>query len=177
MKSTGLLFLITTPLILAGCAATVTTRVSGEGAGLAPPARLAFLATDEDAPVADAAAAAALADALRAAGYSVADDADYLIDFALAARPAAFGVHAGGSTAPLSAAKRKKPLQSCKDHTHRLTLTIADRKTGNTLYRGSAEEHHCKATLAESRAALISAVVGDLKKPGGARVLKRGGKD
>jgi hypothetical protein len=177
MRSAALPLLISVPLMLAGCASSVMTRVSGEGAGIAPPARLAFLKADEDAPAADEATAKALADALRAQGYSVADDADYLIDFALAQRPAALGITTAGSTTPISAATVRKPLQSCKDNTHRLTVTVADRKTGAMLYRGSAEEHHCKATLAESRGALIDAVVADLKKPGGARVLKRGGRE
>jgi hypothetical protein len=176
MRSAALPLLISVPLMLAGCASSVMTRVLGEGAGIAPPAQLAFLKADEDAPAADEATAKALADALGAQGYKVADDADYLIDFALAQRPAALSI-ATGSNAPLSPAKKAKPLQSCKDNTYRLTVTVADRKTGATLYRGSAEEHHCKATLAESRGALIDAVVADLKKPGGARVLKRGGRE
>ncbi len=177
MRPAASFFLISTVLLLTGCAQTVTTRVAGEGAGLTPPARLAFLTADEDAPATDEATAAALANALRAQGYGFADDADYLIDFALAERPAALGITTTGSTAPISAAKARKPLQSCKDNTHRLTVTVADRKTGTILYNGSAEEYHCKTTLAESRGALISAVIADLKKPGGVRMLKHAGRE
>ncbi len=156
-------------ILAAGTAVLRRMRARG-GAHNIPPA-------EEDTPIADAATAAALTEALRAQGYVVADDGAYLVDFALAERPAATSVSTGESTAPLSAAKKRKPLQSCKDQTHRLTLTVADRKSGATVYRGSAEEHHCKATLAENTATLIGAIVADLKQPGGVRVLKRGGRN
>ncbi len=172
-----MLVLMALPLAMTGCTTAITTRVSGNGAGLAPPARLAIAPADEDAPLVDGETQSILGAALSKRGYMVSDEGDYILDFSLADRPAAMGASIGQSGPSLSAVKTKKPLQSCKDRTHRLTILIADRKSGQTVYQGGAEEHHCKGSLADSRAAMVNALVADIRQPGGVRLLSRKGKE
>jgi hypothetical protein len=162
-------------LSLAGCSTPIMTRVSGMGAGVAPPARLSIIAAEEDGPAIDGETQAALAAALTKQGYAVESDGDYILDFSFADRPATIGVSVGQADT-LSGAKAKKPLQSCKERTHRLTLLIVERKTGQPVYRSGAEEHHCKGTLAESRNALINAVVSDIKQPVPEHLIPRNGR-
>ncbi len=162
--------------IVTGCAGPLQTRGFGSGPGVPAGARLSIIAAEEDGPPVDAATHRALAATLTRAGFSVGDDGAYMVDFSLAERPATMGVTPGKTERALSAAKGRKPLQSCQDRTHRFTLVILDRKTGETAYRGDAEEHHCRATLDDSRPHLIDAVVADLKQPKGVYELSRPGK-
>lgn len=164
-------------VIAAGCAGPLQTRGFGAGPGVPAGARLAMIAPEEDSPPVDATTGTALAAALTRQGYRVGDDGAYVVDFSLAERPATMGVTPSKAERALSAAKARKPLQSCQDRTHRFTLVILDRKTGEAAYRGDAEEHHCRATLDDSRTHLIEAVVADLKQPKGAYQLTRPGKE
>lgn len=161
--------------LASSCAGPVKTRITGTGPGVRPPAALSFLASEEDSPKPDPATEAALRAALQQAGFSVTTDADYTVDYAVAERPSGYGVSAAPGGEWLSEEKAKRPFSSCKERTHRITLTVVERKTGTPLYRGSAEEHHCRATLPESKGALIAAILADLQAPQGKREVRRKG--
>lgn len=125
----------------------------------------------------DAATETALRSALQKAGYALAHDAPYLVDYSVAERSARTGISSKPGGEWLSEEEPKQPLFSCKQKTHRITFTITERATGAALYTGSAEEHHCRATLAESRDALIKAILSDVPQPAGKRVLRRAGRN
>lgn len=157
-------------LFAGGCVSPVTTRVSATGPGLAPAAQLAFAVPEDDAPAQDAPTQAAIEAALQARGYRVVDDGAYLIDFGVADRMEALGVDA---QAALSPPPQRKWLSSCKRRTTRLTMTVTNRKSGETLFRGSAEETQCPSKVAAGAQALVALLLDDLEQPRGTRVLKR----
>jgi hypothetical protein len=164
-------------LLVSGCASPVVTRVSSTGRGLAPPTQLAFGSPDDDAPAADAQTQAELDSALRARGYSIGAEAEYLIDFSLADRPASLRIATSKPDLPSSGVKKHRFLARCTARSHRLTLVVVDHKTGETAFRGAAEENHCKGSLEKSRAALIEALVADLKNPRGDHYQPRSGQN
>jgi hypothetical protein len=163
-------------LAAGGCSTSVITRVNGAGAGVAPPARIAILVPEDDGAPNDLLTRSMMEAAFAKKGYVVAADGDYVADFSLADRPAGIGISQAKTESWLSPSKKRAPFQSCQDRTHRLTVVVVDRKTGQTVYRGGAEEHHCRGTLAQSRDALVQAVVADVQQPKGEQQIPRSGK-
>jgi hypothetical protein len=164
-------------LCIAGCAHPIVTRISGTGVGVASSARLSFLVSEPDAPQIDPAARKALTDRLLAKGYTVVDSGDHLLDFSLSDRVATMGVRGEAPGSWLSNTKAKRPFQPCANRVHRVTLVVVEQASGNIVYRGQAEEYHCKATLQDSVSALVDAVVVNMAKPLGMHVLTRKGRN
>jgi hypothetical protein len=158
-------------LLVTSSCAQPGMRIATSGPGVLPAAHLAFLESDEDAPVVDMQTRQLIEAALIRQGYQLAADGEFVVDFSLAERSAEMGVSPGAPNAWLSSAKKKTMFQSCKDRIHRLTLLVTDRRTGQLVFRGGAEQSHCKGSLATSRTALVDAVVADLKKPMGDRQI------
>lgn len=103
-------------------------------------------------------------DGLAERGFSVSDTAPLLLQIALAERPADMSMMLGEneSQRAIATAKLQKPLQSCNDREHRLTLTILDVASGAIAYRGTAAEYHCKGVIADSLPHLVEAALADL---------------
>jgi hypothetical protein len=172
-QSLGFALLIILALGTGGCARPVETRIAGIGVGLTPPARVAALVPDEDGPAVDLKTQAIVEAALVRQAYVVVTDGDYLFDFSLSDRPTAVGIVSGAGGQPLSAAKPGKATKSCAKRTHRMTLSVVNSKTGQVVYRGSAEEYHCRGALGESATALADALAVDLKRPKSAAISRR----
>jgi hypothetical protein len=164
-------------LHIGGCAQPIMTRVSGVGSGVMPSARLSFLVPEPDSPVMDPTVRKALTDRLTTRGYAVVEGGDHMLDVSLSDRAATMGVRGEAAGSWMSGSKAKRPLQSCANRVHRLTLAVVKQATGVVVYRGQAEEHHCKGTLQESMLALVDAVVADMTKPAGTAVLTRTGRN
>lgn len=166
-------------ILLAGCAGPVTTRSGIAGLPIAHGAAFALAPAPEGAGSTAEAARAAVVDALARQGYRLAADAPLRIEVALAEREAKVDVRplSGPLSGPvLSPAKSQRPLQDCRDRTHRLTLVAYDpARPGVT--RTWAEEHHCKGTLAASLPVLADQAVTALAAAVPERVTKRTGKD
>ncbi len=175
-KNYMILVIVALALISAGCASPVQTRLAGNGAGVAPAARLVVLAAEEDGPLDNAALLSAIKVRLAGLGYSVAADGEYILDFALSARSADISVSASSDKAATTGPK-KNFLQSCKPQVHSLTLVALNRDSGDVAYRGAAEELHCRGTLAESLPHLVDALATDITRPGGIRLLSRKGRN
>jgi hypothetical protein len=97
-------------------------------------------------------------------GYQFSPEASILVHVALSDRPADIAVAAGVKDAEqtLSAAKRQKRFQSCKDQEHRLTISLFDQSRGTQLYSGNAAEYHCKGTVAQSVPFLVETALSGL---------------
>lgn len=162
-------------ILLAGCAGPVATRSGIAGPPIGPGAAFALAPMAEGAGSTAEAARAAVAEALARQGYRLAVDAPLRIEVAIAEREAQVDVRPL-SGAALSPAKSQRPLQDCRDRTHRLTLVAYDpARPGVT--RTWAEEHHCKGALAASLPVLADQAVTALAAAAPERVTKRAGKD
>ncbi len=171
----GLLF--GAAMAVSGCARPIETRLTSAGTGLLAPAQMTAFVPDEDGPAVDLKIQAVIEAALVSHAYRVSPDADYLFDFSLSNRPAAVGISFSPDGSSQSPGKSRKATKSCANRTHRMTLSVVDRKTGQSVYRGSAEEHHCRAALSESAAALADILAADLKLPQTNKILRRKGRN
>lgn len=103
---------------------------------------------------------------LNERGYQSSPDASILVHVALSDRPADIAIDAGEKDAELSisTSKKQKRFQSCKDHEHRLTISLFDQARGTKLYSGSAAEYHCNGTIAQSLPFLAKAALAGLDR-------------
>lgn len=92
-------------------------------------------------------------------------------------RDAALSVGGAAGLTDLAAAKKQKPLQSCKDKEYRFGVTLTRVADGAEIYRGRAAEYHCKMTLVEALPKLVDAALADVGAPRGAYTLSRKGVD
>jgi len=140
-------------LTLAGCGGPIETRVQTHM--VAPiSAQKHFMfssASEPDAKIIKS-ARGMVGDMLAAKGFQHMDAAQMLIQIGLADRPASIAVSVGedGETMPIAGQKEQKPLQSCRDREHRLTITMIDQTNGAILYSGAASEYHCKGKIEAS---------------------------
>ncbi|MEM8919265.1 MAG: hypothetical protein AAGE37_10430 [Pseudomonadota bacterium] len=171
---------ILTATLVAGCAGPIETRISTQaGAPLPDDRTYNFGSVAEQDNDLHKAAREMVDSALKSRGFRAVENAAILVDLTLADRPADISITVGEDTeqAVLAEVKQQKPLQSCKDREHRLTVTIADRVTGTSLYSGAAAEYHCKGTMAESLPHLVRGAMAEFGSGTGARqfVRTRGG--
>ena len=78
-----------------------------------------------------------------------------LVDIALSDRPAEIAITAGDGRSTVAAAKERKPLQSCADREHRISVVLFALPDGRKLYTGNAAEYHCSGTMAQSLPFLV----------------------
>lgn len=165
----SLSWILASAVAVSGCAGPIQTRVQTHQV-IAAPVQKKFTTSPVDA-VANRDLAMArdmVAKSLSERGYESSPDASILLHVALSNRPADIAVDAGAENAEqsISAAKKQKTFQSCKDREHRLTVSLFDQVRGNKLYSGSAAEYHCKGTIAQSLPHLIDSALSGLdEKP------------
>lgn len=162
-------------VLLPGCSGPIETRIDSTGEGLPRGASLASPLAPPGEPASEwGIARDSVVTALRAAGHDLLADSALVLDVGVSTRPAATAIGSvpGG---PSSAAKRQRLLQSCRDQVQRLVVTIVDRTSGRLLYRGSAEEYHCKAELSRTLPLLAARAVADAEHPGRSRTERRSG--
>lgn len=102
--------------------------------------------------------------ALAAKGGTRTENGVFLVQLALADRPASLTISAGEKEKKhvLAAAKEKELLQSCDDSEHRFSISLLDQRTGLIAYRGDALEYHCKGTLNGSLPHLVKAALSQM---------------
>lgn len=171
----AILTILTTALV-AGCAGPIETRIATR-AGTPLPDNQTYSfgsVAKQDNDLHRSARELVVSD-LKSRGFRTDEDAAVLVDLTLADRPAdiAITVGEGEDQTLLVDVKQRKPLQSCKDREHRLTVTIADRISGTTLYSGTAAEFHCKGTLEQSLPHLVRGAMADFGSGSGNRQFIR----
>ncbi|MEO9467575.1 DUF4136 domain-containing protein [Parasphingorhabdus sp.] len=150
--------------VLSGCSGPIETRVTTHSvAPLPQPEKYGFGDVSDQSNEHYETARNLVGAALKRKGLQMADDAPMLVDIGLAERPASISVSVGedSDTAIVAAQKEKKPLQSCDDKEHRLTVSIVDRATGQMVYSGTAAEYHCKGTISDSLPHLVRGAMSD----------------
>lgn len=155
-----------------GCAQVVETRVSS--AGISDASSGAFMISTTEATSPELRQAYPLVTKkLAAKGYSIAKEAPLHLQVTIDARDAALSV--GGAVGPtdIAGAKKRKPLQSCKDKEYRFGVTLTRVADGTEVYRGRAAEFHCKMTLVQALPTLVDAALADVGAPRGVYVLSR----
>lgn len=168
--------LLCLPLILlGGCASVVETRVNSSGAVKTLPKeyRLAELQKDSSADLIKA--RELLVDALGNRGMSRSENADAIVTATVSKRLASLSVKTNGQV--ISAAKKKKPFQSCEDVEYRMTFQLTRPSNGEKLYSGAASEYHCRADLAEVLPILVDALIASMDGAEGTKILTRSGVD
>jgi len=173
MKRVGSSAVAAMALALSGCAGPVETLAGGTGPVPANLTVAVMAAPDLNGPAIEQ-ARAAVAAALAGQGYVVAPQAQAVVTVGLAEREAVTAVTAPGGT--ISAAKRQRLLQNCADRTQRVTLAFYTTPDAEPV-RAFAEEHHCKAALADDLPALAARAVDGLLHPGDPRVTTRLSRD
>jgi hypothetical protein len=160
--------------LMNGCASRIDLRAGAAGPAIPPASGLALIGiTPQDSPLA-VSAREAVVKALARRGHVLAAEGPARIEIGLTDRLASTGVGVIGG-APLSPAKSRKFLQSCKDHTYRLTLTYYSAAPDVAVTRAWAEEQHCKGTIAESIAGLADKAVAALARGSSSETSKRRG--
>ncbi|MEO0440082.1 MAG: hypothetical protein AAF067_04305 [Pseudomonadota bacterium] len=167
---------VLTSAFVAGCAGPIETRITTQaGAALPASQTYSFGSVSKQDNDLHKTARELVDSALKSRGYSSAENAAVLVDLTLADRPANIAITVGEDTeqAVLVDVKQQKPLQSCKDREHRLTISIADRVTGTSLYSGAAAEYHCKGTVEESLPHLVRGAMAEFGSGSGSRQFIR----
>ena len=165
-----------TAILIAGCSQTVETRIMSKGQStlVAGP----FSLSENKTQTAELLAAQKLvSDALVSRGYAIAENGALHLEVSLAERPAELSLGTAVGPASLAVAKRKKPLQSCKDREYRIGVALTRIADGALMYQSSAAEYHCNQTLADALPELVKAALADLGNPRGIYVVKRTGRD
>ena len=165
-----------TAILIAGCSQTVETRITSKG----QPALVAdaFSLSENKSQTSELLFAQKLvSDALVSRGYSTAENGALHLEVSLAERPAALALGTAAGPASLAVAKRKKPLQSCKDREYRIGVALTQISDGALLYQSSAAEYHCNQTLAGALPELVKAALADMGNPRGSYAVKRTGRD
>lgn len=161
---------------VSGCAQDVQTRVSS--AGLPDAAAGAFMISTTEVRSPELQQAYPLVTkTLASKGYSIAKEAPLHLQVTVDSRDAALSVGGAAGPTDLSAAKKQKPLQSCKDKEYRFGVTLTRVADGVEIYRGRAAEYHCKMALVEALPTLVDAALADVGAPRGAYTLSRKGVD
>ena len=155
---TNRFFLAGLLLATTACSGPIETRIASSGAALPSTTGVALAEPDQR-----------LTEALLTAGYAIDPNGAVLIDLGVSERPATMGI------ADQSAPRKRAFLQSCRYRTYRVTLSAVDRRTGAILARASAEEHHCRAPLADVAPHLLRQAAAALQADAGERRLTRDG--
>ncbi|MEP2101199.1 MAG: DUF4136 domain-containing protein [Parasphingorhabdus sp.] len=165
------LAILMTPIlaITASCSGPIETRIQTE-AGSALPAQkqYSFTAKPEQNSETYQSARKLVAEALAAKSFIAADEAPILVHIALAGRPASIALTAGekDNVSTIAGQKERKPLQSCDDVEHRLTINMVAAADGSVIYSGTAAEYHCKGSMEQSLPFLIDGALSDLGNSG-----------
>jgi len=120
-----------------------------------------------------------LTSALAARDIRQGNSAPIFLQVTLSDRAANLGLTKGGETKTtvISAPKKKKIFQNCKDREYRLAIRFSKISDGSIVYAGDVAEYHCNATVSESLPAMVSALVADIDMPGGDKTHSRRGKE
>lgn len=111
-----------------------------------------------------------VAASLEQKGFRFAEAAPVILSVGVAERPGRVAL-VGEDGAALSAAQGQKGIGRCrKERLTRVAISMADSGTGQMLYRGSAQEAHCRATLDLLLPHLVESALADLAAPAGERV-------
>ncbi len=151
--------------VTTSCGGPIETRIQTQAASTLPVQKqYSFTAKPEQNSEAYMMARTMVADALAANNFSTATDAPILVHIALAGRPASIAVTTGENSelSTIAEQKKRKPLQSCDDVEHRLTVDMVSALDGSTIYSGTAAEYHCKGSIEQSLPHLIDAALSDL---------------
>jgi len=157
--------------LLSSCGGPIETRISSTGPGVAMPTSI--LAEKIEAAAPNAVARDMVVAKLEEKGFTLGDTGALQLHVAVSERDAAISVATDKSE--ISKAKQRRPLQSCADKEYRLAVALSRISDGALLYRGSAAEYHCKATLAQAMPTLVALALADLAAPKGDYALTRGG--
>lgn len=161
---------------LSACAQDVQTRINSVGVADAPPGTF-MISTTDDAPEDVRRAYPLVVKMLTAKGFGIAKEAPLHLQVTVDARNATLALGDGQGSSAISAAKKRKPLQSCVDKEYRVGVTLTRVADGAEIYRGRAAEYHCKMSLADALPVLVGAATADLGAPRGSYVTTRKGID
>jgi hypothetical protein len=171
----GFLVLFASTLVV-GCSANVETRISSGGeASLKADAYMVSTVTETSTELRGAYALVTQKLALK--GFAISDTAPLHLEVTLDQRPASLALGSKAGPGSLSAAKRKKPLQSCDDKEYRLGVTLTRVADGAEVYKSRAAEYHCKMLIDEALPVLVDAALADLGQPRGSYAVLRKAKD
>jgi hypothetical protein len=163
-------------LLVSACSSGVETRI--DSAGMSALNVQSFSGAAAEGAPADLKQAYTLArDALVARGFTPAQDGGILLQVTLDSRDASVALGTSAGQANLSAAKRRKPLQSCADKEFRLGLTMTRIGDGTEIYRSRVAEYHCKMPLADALPFMVKTALADLGTPRGSYLVRRNGVD
>jgi len=165
------------PLVamLGACSQAVETRISSKGQA---DGTASFLFSQDVVQSTDLMAARKLVtDSLVSRGYTPSDSGVLHLEVSASERPAAIAIGTASGPASLSAAKHKKPLQSCEDREYRLGIVLTRISDGALVYQSSAAEYHCNLPMAKALPALVTAALADLGSPRGEYSVRRNAPD
>jgi hypothetical protein len=153
MNTTRLLLTILIPL-LTGCVGSIGNGVSPLGSDLPNGASIAISAPT---PQVENAIRSALSDI----GYRVDAKAEYSADAGFSERPLNVSFDSDGS---LNSSNSKLPmLGTCKQRVQRLSLIIADLRSGRPVYQGQAEITECAGLSDENALRLARGAVARMR--------------
>ncbi len=166
-----------TPFLLVACSGPVETQVSSSGNGISGP--VSILAEPGPANPVAASAYRAVAALLAKRGIATRANGEYQLQVGVSEDASTVAIYRqdGLGKAAVATAKKPKPLQSCADRQFRLTIALTRISDGALIYRGSALENHCKATLADAIPELANRALADLVSPKGVYTTTRSGVD
>jgi hypothetical protein len=158
-------FLFALPLFLAACAGPIETRIDNAGLSSVEPTSFAI---DSNAIGLVAGVQSKAASILTDKGFRQSEKADLMLQVTVSDRPANLALQNGSVTLSPSASKKR-----CAKRDYRVGVMLVRLADGATYYRSTAAEFHCKLTLEQALAGLVSAALADVGNPKGNYTINR----
>ena len=158
---------------MAGCSSGVERHVRSDGSGVAGSPALMWQPEAEGSPTNPSLIRAreAVSARLGEQGFHFAEQAPVMLSVGVAERPARLVLQAPGDATVAGAGQPRSGLFSCRRPVlTRLSVSLTDSASGELLYKGSAEETHCRAASEELAGQLAASALADMKAPVGARI-------
>jgi hypothetical protein len=164
--------------LLTGCAPAITTQIESSSATNTAivPGNVVLLLPAKANPTAEwQAARDAVMAKFAAKGFGVAEPAVYTIEITLASRPAdlALATKRDGANVVLANGNGKKGAKGCINSDYRINITLSRVMDGAMVYKGTASENHCKASLGFVVPFLVDAAMNDFGGPKGRYTVTR----
>jgi hypothetical protein len=163
------IFLVTSALALSGCTRSIETRINSAGQSNIEKSGFILAPLDKSASAELISARDLVSAQLAQRGFNPSETGPYYLEVGVSSRPASIAVQEAGKT--IADASPKRPSRKCLLKEYRVAVALTRIADGETMYRASSGEFHCKAALANTLEPLVGHALVDFGQPRGSYVI------